>query len=316
MTAPVNDTTPRRRDGDMAKAVRQTLIAILRRGSIVNTDDPIEIDEACRQQEAIAAEIEGCAPNRATSADTSSTSREIEKLLAELRAENLVIDFEVRWRAGRPREQKPATFALQDRIVALVERSLNGTAIRAATVPSEADLAKAIEADLEQSDYAERTKDGHLRTYYAGYDLSWASAQAARVAFDLLKRDQSSPVSNPVAEPAHPSTLERERLRPDRAGDSGSDQGTQGGTADDRESRGRHGPQPFSPVTDASTEEIATAVRQERERCAKIANEWLHGPTMLLRAGEMSMQEKRTALAIVANIDQAIRNPSESSGER
>lgn len=51
------------------------------------------------------------------------------------------------------------------------------------------------------------------------------------------------------------------------------------------------------------------AVQRERERCQMIVDEWLSGPTMLLRAGEMTTQERRTALAIVASISNAIRNP-------
>ena len=51
------------------------------------------------------------------------------------------------------------------------------------------------------------------------------------------------------------------------------------------------------------------AVRMQK-LTGSITNEWLHGPTMLQRAGEMTIQEKRTALAIVAAIDVAIRNPA------
>lgn len=46
-----------------------------------------------------------------------------------------------------------------------------------------------------------------------------------------------------VAEPAHPSTLERVRLRPVRAGDSGSNQGKQEGPAADPHLQGRSAPQ-------------------------------------------------------------------------
>ena len=53
---------------------------------------------------------------------------------------------------------------------------------------------------------------------------------------------------------------------------------------------------------------IRAGVEQERARCAKIADEWLSGQTMVLRAGEMTAQEKRTALAVVAHISTAIRN--------
>ena len=55
---------------------------------------------------------------------------------------------------------------------------------------------------------------------------------------------------------------------------------------------------------------LENAVAVERERCAKIAGEWLHGPTLLLRAGEMTAQEKRTCLAVVAAICCAIRERS------
>lgn len=49
-------------------------------------------------------------------------------------------------------------------------------------------------------------------------------------------------------------------------------------------------------------------VYAERQRCIKIVHEWLNGQIMLLRAGEMSLQEKRTALAIVAAISVAIHD--------
>jgi hypothetical protein len=56
-------------------------------------------------------------------------------------------------------------------------------------------------------------------------------------------------------------------------------------------------------------EALKIGIETERDRCAKIASEWLHGPTMLLRAGEMTLQEKRTAMAVVAAIYVAIREP-------
>lgn len=63
-------------------------------------------------------------------------------------------------------------------------------------------------------------------------------------------------------------------------------------------------------IADVLSTAIRAATEAERQRCAKITSEWLSGPTMVLRAGEMTAQEKRTALAIVASIDIAIREPN------
>ena len=52
----------------------------------------------------------------------------------------------------------------------------------------------------------------------------------------------------------------------------------------------------------------AKIVAAERERCAKIAEEWMDQSTMKLRAGEMTAQELRTSRAVVAAISRAIRN--------
>jgi hypothetical protein len=46
------------RKRDTARLVKATLIQILRRGSIVDTDDPLEMALACSAQEKIAARIE------------------------------------------------------------------------------------------------------------------------------------------------------------------------------------------------------------------------------------------------------------------
>jgi len=53
-------------------------------------------------------------------------------------------------------------------------------------------------------------------------------------------------------------------------------------------------------------------VLDERQRCVKIVHEWLNVSTMLMRAGEMTLQEKRTALAIVAAISVAIHDGKSS----
>jgi hypothetical protein len=58
---------------------------------------------------------------------------------------------------------------------------------------------------------------------------------------------------------------------------------------------------------DGLAEDIAKAIAAERERCARIAGELLNGPTLLQRAGEMTLQEKRSVLAVVAAIATAIR---------
>lgn len=51
----------------------------------------------------------------------------------------------------------------------------------------------------------------------------------------------------------------------------------------------------------------AEARQQALEEAAKIVDEWRNRQTMLLRAGEMSADERRTALAVVVHIAAAIR---------
>ena len=52
--------------------------------------------------------------------------------------------------------------------------------------------------------------------------------------------------------------------------------------------------------------EIDIAVDREREACEKICTEWLRPSEMLLRAGEMTAQERRTATAILVSVRAAI----------
>jgi hypothetical protein len=63
--------------------------------------------------------------------------------------------------------------------------------------------------------------------------------------------------------------------------------------------------------SDWMMETIADALRHAYERgledAAKLADEWSNTGTMLLRAGEMTAQEKRTAKSIVLAIAAAIR---------
>lgn len=63
-------------------------------------------------------------------------------------------------------------------------------------------------------------------------------------------------------------------------------------------------------------EQIGDALRQAYERgledAAKVADEWSDTGTMLLRAGEMTAQEKRTAKAIVTSVATAIRQMKET----
>lgn len=66
-------------------------------------------------------------------------------------------------------------------------------------------------------------------------------------------------------------------------------------------------------LANLACEGVKIGVETERERCAKIADQWLHVPTLLLRAGEMSLQERRTVLAVVSAISVAIRNPHDDN---
>lgn len=44
---------------------------------------------------------------------------------------------------------------------------------------------------------------------------------------------------------------------------------------------------------------VMIGVKSERERFKFIVKEWLHTPTLLLRAGELSAQEIRTVKAVL-----------------
>lgn len=49
------------------------------------------------------------------------------------------------------------------------------------------------------------------------------------------------------------------------------------------------------------------AAEQEREACAKVADEWSRADALLLAAGEMQRQELRTGIAIAKGIARRIR---------
>lgn len=51
---------------------------------------------------------------------------------------------------------------------------------------------------------------------------------------------------------------------------------------------------------------IADAVAAERERCVNVVKEWLHVPTLLLRIGEATAQERRTVFSVLSAILVAI----------
>jgi hypothetical protein len=69
-------------------------------------------------------------------------------------------------------------------------------------------------------------------------------------------------------------------------------------------------PDPLEKAIDWAWHEtkVQAAVRAERERCAKIADQWLDSPTMRLRAGKMTAQEIRSVKAVVTSIAAVIRS--------
>ena len=52
---------------------------------------------------------------------------------------------------------------------------------------------------------------------------------------------------------------------------------------------------------------LADGTKQERERCATIAQHWTHPDTLRLHAGEMTAQELRTVVAVLNGVIAAIR---------